>query len=65
MEPTIEEIIQGSNERFLNTKKTCSRCFQLKPLLEFKKNSASSYGKSSWCKKCHREYNRNYQRNMK
>lgn len=63
MDLSVDEIIQQSKERISNLKKKCTRCLEVKTLSEFKNNPAGKNGKSSWCRLCHNDYNKNYQRN--
>lgn len=40
----------------------CSRCEKPKPLKDFSPDAKTSTGKSSWCKACKAEYQRDYKR---
>lgn len=41
------------------TMKKCSRCGAEKPITEFYNSQNLSDGKTTWCKDCVKEYNRN------
>jgi hypothetical protein len=45
--------------------KSCSRCKEIKEISNFKKQKNSRIGYSSWCKKCHSEYNIKHSDNIK
>jgi len=53
--PTREITIEGEAEATPNKEK-CKRCGKEKPVENFAKNSTKPTGRSSWCKECHREY---------
>lgn len=42
--------------------KICSRCKKELPISKFPKHKRSRDGLGAWCKECHREYNKVYQR---
>ena len=62
---SIEDILKESKQRLSETRKTCTKCLKVKFLNEFKTQSSASYGKSSWCKSCYSEYEKNRRNNLK
>lgn len=44
--------------------KVCTKCKTEQPFSEFSKKKKYKDGLSSWCKECHREYDRNWNKNQ-
>ena len=45
--------------------KKCSKCQEVKPLVDFWQQKSKPDGKTCWCKPCMTEYVRNWRRNIR